>query len=142
MRRLIVLAVAVFVAGSMLLLTACGSLSLAKPTATQKVTASPSQSSTQPATPSQSPTKPPAPVPAQSAPVSSYPQDITDADIVAPVNWINHTGQILCSDWASGMSWAQTDNAVLTPGGIYPNHLALYDEITARDLCPAYGGGN
>jgi hypothetical protein len=142
MRRLIVLALAGFVAGSMLLLTACGSLSFAKPAATHRVPASPSQSSTQPTTPSQSLTQPPAPAPTQSAPASSYPQDITDAGIVAPVNWINHTGQILCSDWASGMSWTQTDNAVLTPGGIYPNHLALYDEITARDLCPAYSGGN
>ena len=142
MRRLIVLALAGFVAGSMVLLTGCGSLSLANPPARQKVPAPPSQSSAQPATPSQSPTQPPAPAPAQPAPVSSYPQDVTDAGIVAPVDWINRTGQILCSDWASGMSWTQTDNAVLTPGGIYPNHLALYDEITARDLCPAYSGGN
>lgn len=76
------------------------------------------------------------------APSISYAQDITNAGIVAPVSWINQTGPTLCADWASGMSWTQTDNAVLLPGGIYPSHLATYDSITASDLCPAYGGGN
>lgn len=87
------------------------------------------------------PAPPPAPAPAP-APPTSYAQDITNAGIVAPVAWINSTGATLCADWASGMSWTQTDNAVLVPGGIYPYHLATYDSITASDLCPAYGGGN
>jgi hypothetical protein len=85
---------------------------------------------------------PPASPAPTTAPVSSYAQDILNSGIVGPVSWINQTGQTLCSDWASGMTWAQTDSAVLTPGGIYPNHLALYDTITSADLCPAFSGGN
>jgi hypothetical protein len=65
-----------------------------------------------------------------------YAQDISNAGISAPVYWINQTGSTLCADWAAGQTWSQTDSAVLLPGGIYPSHLALYDNITQADLCP------
>jgi hypothetical protein len=100
------------------------------------------QQTVKPAPPKVIIVNPPASPAPTTAPVSSYAQDILNSGIVGPVSWINQTGQTLCSDWASGMTWAQTDSAVLTPGGIYPNHLALYDSITSSDLCPEFSGGN
>ena len=81
--------------------------------------------------------QPPAAPPAtpSAAPPTSYAQDITNAGIVAPVDWINRTGEQLCADWRNGMTTVQTD-PILLAGGIHPNHLALFDSITQSDLCP------
>jgi hypothetical protein len=88
------------------------------------------------AVPAPQPSAPVAPVtPAEPGVPASYAQDITNAGIVAPIGWINKTGVTLCADWASGMSVAQTDSTVLGPGGILPQHFALYDSITQQDLC-------
>ncbi len=118
-------------------LSACGTTVIRETAAqpTPKITV------TQTATPAPAPTYTVryVPVPARPqpyVPVTSYAQDITNAGIVAPVGWINATGATLCADWASGMSWAETDAAVLTPGGVYAYHLGLYDSITSADLCP------
>ena len=65
-----------------------------------------------------------------------YAQDIQNAGIVAPVAWIDKTGQTLCADWAAGDTESWTDQNVLLAGGIHPNHLATYDSITNSDVCP------
>jgi hypothetical protein len=78
---------------------------------------------------------PPAPAAPATTPPSSYAQDITNAGIVAPVPWINTTGEQICSDWQSGMSTTQTDQQLLA-GGIHPDHLAIFDSITNSDVCP------
>ena len=150
MSRLIVPALAALAAGSMVLLTACGSLhaGLDKPaariTVTQKVTASLAAAS-----PSQSPSRAapthakyvpvPVPVPVRAAP-GTYAQDIWNAGITAPESWIDSTGQTLCADWNAGDTTVYTDQ-ILLDGGIYPYHLASYDAITAQDLCPGTPGG-
>ena len=96
MRRLIVLALAGFVAGSMVLLTACGSLSFAKPpgqTESVRFHRRSHQRSRQ-CRHSRLLSRPHQRLPSPHQ-CRQYPQDITDAGIVAPVNWINNTGQIL-----------------------------------------------
>jgi hypothetical protein len=90
------------------------------PTATRRVTPAPSITTVHP--------------PA-AATATSYAQDITNAGIVAPVGWINDTGQRLCADWRSGMTTAETDN-ILLAGGLHADHLAAFDRITNEDLCP------
>jgi len=78
----------------------------------------------------------PAPAAPATTPATNYAQDITNAGIVAPVDWIDSTGNKLCADWQSGMSTADTDQILLS-GGIHTNHLAIFDSITNTDLCPA-----
>jgi Collagen triple helix repeat (20 copies) len=68
-------------------------------------------------------------------PPSNYAQDIANAGIVAPLWWLNRTGEQLCADWQNGESTAQTDPLLLA-GGIHPNHLAVFDSITNSDVCP------
>jgi hypothetical protein len=70
----------------------------------------------------------------------SYPQDIANAGIVAPVVWVSNTGVTLCDDWANGETTAQTD-PILLAGGILPAHLAIFDGITVEDVCPTVSGG-
>jgi hypothetical protein len=146
MRRLMVPVSALLATGSMLLLAACGSqiAALTKPaartTVTQKVTAPPTASPSQ-AAPQPAPTRTrnlPAPVPAPQA--DTYAQDIWNAGITAPQSWIDSTGQTLCADWNAGDTTAATD-PILLAGGIYPEHLAIYDSITAQDICPDAPGG-
>ncbi len=73
--------------------------------------------------------------PPASAPPSSYAQDITNAGIVAPVAWINSTGERLCAEWRAGSTTATTDGILLS-GGIHQNHLDAFNRITNADLCP------
>ncbi len=148
MRRLVVSTAAALTTGSMLVLGACGSqiAALRKPapsiTVTQKVTASPTASPSQSpahAAPTHTqyvrvPVRAPAPAP------DTYAQDIWNTGITAPESWIVSTGQTLCADWNAGETTATTDQ-VLLAGGIYPEHLAIYDSITAQDLCPDTPGG-
>jgi hypothetical protein len=83
-------------------------------------------------------TPPPAPAAngARPAPAGSdkYAQDILNAGITAPVSWIDSTGQKIVADWKAGYTAAWTDQNVLLPDGVYPYHLATFDQITARDL--------
>lgn len=69
-----------------------------------------------------------------------YAQDIWNAGIVAPAGWVDQTGQELCSAWQAGDTVSYTDQLLLA-GGIYPEHLATYDAITAQDVCPGTPGG-
>ena len=71
------------------------------------------------------------------APVnSSYVQDILNVGIVAPASWITSTGNTLCADWANGEPAPGGTDNILLAGGILPIHTAIYDSITAQDLCP------
>lgn len=74
----------------------------------------------------------------QPAPPATYAQAILDAGIVAPVGWIDRTGDILCADWARGMTKTQTNDDVLLPGGVHSYHLARYNRITVARLCPSH----
>jgi hypothetical protein len=96
-------------------------------TVTNHATPAPTATNVQPSSPT--------PAPPATTPATSYAQDITNAGIVAPVAWIDSTGQKLCADWQSGMSTADTDQILLS-GGIHPNHVAIFDSITNTDLCP------
>ncbi len=78
---------------------------------------------------------PQAPAASAAAPPSNYAQDIADAGIVAPLSWLNQTGEQVCADWLNGESTDQTDQLLLA-GGIHPDHLAVFDSITNSDLCP------
>ena len=109
-----------------------GGIGLAACTSTVTQTPAPTVTVTHPVTPAPGTTvvQPPA-----TAPPSSYAQDITNAGIVAPVAWINSTGERLCADWRSGESTDATDQ-ILLAGGIHADHLAAFTGITHRDLCP------
>ncbi len=139
MKRLIATSAVFASAGLLFGAAACG-LTVQKPAA-NTVTATPK--TTPPTTPApthtqyvpvpvpQHPLPPPAP-----APSTSYAQDVSNAGIVAPVSWIDQTGATLCADWAAGDTESWTDQNVLLPGGIYPEHLSTYDNITNSDVCP------
>ena len=71
----------------------------------------------------------------------SYEADIASAGIVAPSGWLDSTGEQLCNDWAAGEGTSQTDQQLLA-GGIYQQHLAIFDQITNTDLCPALTPGS
>jgi hypothetical protein len=71
---------------------------------------------------------------AASAVPAGYATDILNAGITAPASWINATGQKIVADWRAGDTTAWTDANVLTPGGVYAYHLAIFDQITARDF--------
>lgn len=75
-----------------------------------------------------------APPPASSPP-NSYAQDIINAGINAPVDWLNRTGEQLCADWRSGKTTSET-NSILLDGGVHANHLDAFNQITNQDLCP------
>ena len=81
-------------------------------------------------------TRPAAPAKAAPAPARpaapSYAQDILNAGITAPVPWINTAGAQLAADWRAGYTAAWTDANVLLPAGVWPSHLAPFDQITAR----------
>jgi hypothetical protein len=70
----------------------------------------------------------------------SYEADIASAGIVAPAGWLDSTGEQLCNDWAAGEGTSQTDQQLLA-GGIYQQHLAIFDQITNNDLCPGVTPG-
>jgi hypothetical protein len=83
----------------------------------------------------------PAPAVAPNAPAyygsgSGYLADIANVGIVAPASWTLQTGSSLCASWASGQTTVQTD-LTLSAGGILPQHLGLFDQITQADLCPS-----
>jgi hypothetical protein len=69
-----------------------------------------------------------------------YVNDIWAAGITAPADWVDSTGQGLCSAWEAGDTTAYTDQQLLA-GGIYSSHLGTFDSITANDLCPGTPGG-
>ena len=71
----------------------------------------------------------------------SYEADIASAGIVAPSGGLDSTGEQLCNDWAAGEGTSQTDQQLLA-GGIYQQHLAIFDQITNTDLCPALTPGS
>ena len=50
--------------------------------------------------------------------------------------WPDTTGEQLCNDWAAGEGTSQTDPQLLA-GGIYQQHLAIFDELTNNDLAQA-----
>jgi hypothetical protein len=70
----------------------------------------------------------PAPAPEQ------YVQDIRNAGITARASSIVTTGQQLVADWRNGHTSAWTDANVLAPGGVFPYHYAIFDQVTERDL--------
>ena len=70
----------------------------------------------------------------------TYEADIATAGIVAPAGWLDTTGEQLCNDWTAGEGSSQTDQQLLA-GGIYPQHLANFDQITNNDLCPDITAG-
>ena len=70
----------------------------------------------------------PAPAPDQ------YVRDIWNAGITARASWIDTTGHTLVADWQAGYSSAWTDANVLAPGGVYPYHYAIFDQVTEQDL--------
>jgi hypothetical protein len=70
----------------------------------------------------------------------TYEADIANTGIVSPTGWLDTTGVQLCNDWAAGEGTSQTDQQLLA-GGIYPQHLAIFDQITNNDLCPGLTPG-
>jgi hypothetical protein len=70
----------------------------------------------------------------------TYEADIANAGIAAPAGWLDTTGEQLCTDWAAGEGTSQTDPQLLA-GGIYQQHLAIFDELTNNDLCPGLTPG-
>ena len=107
-------------------------IGLAACTSTVTQSPAPTVTVTHPATPAPATTvvRPPA-----TTPPASYAQDITNAGIVAPVDWINSMGERLCAAWRSGRTTADTDQ-ILLAGGLHADHLAAFDHITSTDLCP------
>jgi hypothetical protein len=117
-----------------LAIAACGTRTVVIPeAATPTVTVTPSSAPAPQATT----TVPGAQAPAAPAvtPPSNYAADIANAGIVAPLSWLNSTGERLCADWQNGESTDQTDQLLLA-GGIHPSHLAVFDSITNSDVCP------
>ena len=115
-------------AGAMALIAGLG-LSAAACTTVNNQPSAPTSTVTRPA-PTVTTVQPPA-----SAPPSSYAQDITNAGIVAPVAWINSTGEQLCADWRNGTTITDT-NSTLLAGGVHADHLDTFNSITNTDLCP------
>lgn len=72
----------------------------------------------------------PAPAPAS----GQYVQDIRNAGITARASWIATTGHELVTDWRAGYTSAWTDAHVLGPGGVFPYHYAIFDQVTERDF--------
>jgi len=66
---------------------------------------------------------------------TSYAQDIINAGINAPVDWIVRTGNQLCTEWRDGTTTSETDQILLS-GGVHADHLETFDSITNQDLCP------
>jgi hypothetical protein len=66
---------------------------------------------------------------------TNYPQDIINAGINAPVDWIVKTGDQRCGEWRSGTTTSVT-NQVLLAGGVHADHLEAFNTITNQDLCP------
>lgn len=66
----------------------------------------------------------------------SYAQDIINAGINGPVDWIVRTGERLCAEWRSGTTTSETD-PILLAGGVHVEHLEAFNRITNNDLCPA-----
>jgi hypothetical protein len=60
-----------------------------------------------------------------------YEADIAAAGIVAPAWWLDATAVRVVNDWRA--SDFNTD-PILLAGGIYPQHLALFNTITANDF--------
>jgi hypothetical protein len=85
----------------------------------------PTKSVTVPAGPN-GPTTAPAP--------DQYVQDIQNAGITATANSIDTIGRTLIADWQTGYTSTWTDANVLGPGGVYPYHYAIFDQITERDF--------
>jgi hypothetical protein len=122
--------------GALALIAGLG-ISAAACTTVTNQPSSPTSTITRPA-PTATASQPPAPATAGSpapVPASRYAQDITNAGIVAPVDWINRTGEQLCSDWRNGMTTAST-NRILLAGGLHADHLDEFNHITNSDLCP------
>lgn len=71
---------------------------------------------------------------------ATYVSDIAAAGIVAPADWVQSTGNNLCTAWNAGQTTAQTDPTLLA-GGVSQAHLSLFDSITVQDLCPTTTGG-
>lgn len=115
-------------AGALVLTAGLGFAAAACTTVTNQPS-SPTSTITRPA-PASTNVQPPA-----STPAASYAQDITNAGIVAPVDWINRMGEQLCADWRNGMTTADT-NPVLLAGGLHADHLDAFNRITNTDLCP------
>jgi hypothetical protein len=65
---------------------------------------------------------------------SNYAQDIINAGINAPVDWIVSTGEQLCAEWRSGTTTSATDQ-ILLAGGVHVDHLDAFNSITNADLC-------
>ena len=97
----------------------------ATPTGPKPGNTAPVKSGTAPAGPNV-----PAPAPAP----DQYVQDIRNAGITAAANWIDTTGRTLSADWQAGYTSGWTDANVLGPGGVYPYHYAIFDQITEQDF--------
>jgi len=77
--------------------------------------------------------QPAAPAPAysgsQTAGSGPYLADLAAAGIRAPADWAVNTAEKLEAAWAAGQTEAQTNATYLLPGGIYPSHLAAFNQI-------------
>jgi hypothetical protein len=68
-------------------------------------------------------------VPDQTSQYQPYLTALANAGITAPSAWAIQTAQNLEAAWANGQTEDQTDNQYLLPGGIYPQHLAVFNAI-------------
>jgi hypothetical protein len=62
-------------------------------------------------------------------PNQAYLVALANAGINAPGGWSVQTAQSLETAWANGETEDQTNAQYLTPGGIYPEHLAAFNSI-------------
>jgi hypothetical protein len=68
-------------------------------------------------------------VPDQTSQYQPYLTALANAGINAPSDWAIQTAQNLEAAWANGETEDQTNNQYLLPGGIYPQHLAIFNAI-------------
>jgi hypothetical protein len=71
----------------------------------------------------------PVQAPVQTGTYGPYLDDLARAGIVAPDDWAVQAANNLEAAWARGETEAQTNAEYLTPGGIYPEHLAPFNSI-------------
>jgi hypothetical protein len=64
---------------------------------------------------------------------SNYAQDIINAGINAPVDWIVSTGEQPCAKWRSGTT--TTTDQILLAGGVHVDHLDAFNSISNADPC-------
>jgi len=65
----------------------------------------------------------------QTSQYQPYLDALANAGVTVQSDWAIQTAQNVEAAWANGETEAQTDQQYLIPGGVYPQHLAIFDAI-------------